>query len=96
MNIKKIPDTFEGVGDMKGFVFEKKYEDKETYIYSAEKGGVKHYEKFQKRLTPILINFEERTYSETDFKEVYPKSKDFGKWANMCTEIELNKILQEV
>jgi len=39
------------------------------------------FEVFNTTYVPICIDFEKRIYSETDVKEVYPKSKDFGVWA---------------
>ena len=39
------------------------------------------YEVFKHKEAPILIDFETRTYSETETKAVYPKDEDFGCWA---------------
>ena len=40
----------------------------------------------KKKITPICLDFENRVYSETEFKEIYPKSKDFGIWAFTKTD----------
>ena len=39
------------------------------------------YEVFERRAVAVCIDFENRVYSQTDKKEIYPKSNDFGKWA---------------
>ena len=42
---------------------------------------VVYYEVFKHREVAILIDFETRTYSETETKVTYPKANDFGYWA---------------
>lgn len=81
MNIQKLPQRIEGKGDTKGYTFEKKHETELGYIYKVIGDHTPHYEAFIKKTSPLCIDFEKRLYSETDFKEVYPKTKDFGVWA---------------
>lgn len=39
------------------------------------------YEVFERRSVAVCLDFEKRLYSETEKKEIYPKSNDFGTWA---------------
>lgn len=89
MTIQQLPDKFIGTGDVKDFKFVKfKFSDK-GFIYEIRINGIlSHYEVFERKTTPICLNFEERIYSETEFKEMYPKSNDFGKWAWSCSNVE--------
>lgn len=77
----KLENRFEGKGEVKGFLFTKEFENEAGYVYKVDTGKGNHFEAFHKKTTPICIDFEKRIYSETDEKEVYPKSKDFGVWA---------------
>ena len=77
----KLEDKIEGIGEVKGFIFTKEFENNNGYVYKVSDGGKNHYEAFQKKETPICIDFQKRIYSDTDKKELYPKSKDFGIWA---------------
>lgn len=79
--IKKLPKQFSGVGEVKGFEFTQ-IEDTPLYsIYSVTHEGVVHYEIFKKRIAPVCLDFKNRIYSDTDSKEIYPKSASFGIWA---------------
>lgn len=54
------------------------------------------YEVFKRKLTPVCVDFEKRIFSETEFKEQYPKSTNFGVWAFAPKTIErANQLLQE-
>ena len=94
--IHKLEDSFMGIGEVKGFEFTKVAETDIGYVYcvrTSDKSN--HYEVFKKRKTPICIDFENKIYSETDFKEVYPNSKQFGisAWSvkNYETALEMLK-----
>ena len=77
--IHKLEDSFIGIGEVKGFEFTKVAETNSGYVYCVRTSDKSHhYEVFKKRKTPICIDFENKIYSETDFKEVYPNSKQFG------------------
>ena len=79
--IIKLENRIEGKGEVKGFVFTKEFENDKGYVYRADTGNGSHFEAFYRKETPICIDFEKRIYSETEKKELYPKSKDFGIWA---------------
>jgi len=79
MNLKLLEKEFTGIGEVKGKRFKQVYADDLTYIYMV--AGKNYYEVFKRLKTPICIDFASRTFSKTDFKEKYPKSKDFGVWA---------------
>jgi hypothetical protein len=81
MNIKKLPENFEGKGEVKGFEFRQVKRSEKTLLYEVYSANFKHFEVFAIKTTPVCLDFENRVYSETDFKEIYPKSKDFGSWA---------------
>ncbi len=80
--LSKLEKDFIGIGDVKQFKFVQLKNINSAYLYSAETlEGDKHYEVFKVRTTNVCIDFAKRLYSDTDFKEVYPKSKDFGRTA---------------
>lgn len=85
---KKLEDRIEGKGEVKGFVFTKEFENENGYVYKVDTGSSVHFEAFYRKETPICIDFENRIYSETDKKEMYPKSKDFGFWAWSVRSLE--------
>ena len=96
--IHELENSFTGIGEVKGFEFTKVAETDIGYVYcvrTSDKSN--HYEVFKKRKTPICIDFENKIYSETDFKEVYPNSKQFGisAWSvkNYKTALERLKVL---
>ena len=97
----KLEESFTGIGEVKGFEFTKIAETDNGYVYlvkSSEKS--EHYEVFKRKKAPVCIDFEKRIFSETDFKEIYPKAKDFGKsaWSfnNLNKAIERLKSLNNV
>lgn len=77
----KLPKSFIGAGEVRGFLFTKKLENEKAYIYEVCNGKYVYFEVFLKKTKPICIDFENNIYSEIEFKERYPNSKDFGKWA---------------
>ena len=51
------------------------------YIYeltTPEEGSPRGYEVIKKNITPICLDFANRIYSDTDFKEHFPKSGEAG------------------
>ena len=79
--LQKLESQFTGKGEVKGYNFLQVYENDKGYVYKVYNSESKHFEAFLKKSTALCINFEKREYSETEFKEIYPKSKDFGVWA---------------
>lgn len=80
--INKLPDKFIGTGEVNGFNFTKIKSSDTGFLYQiSTDDNYTHYEIFERKLSPICLDFENRIYSNTEFKEVYPKTKDFGDWA---------------
>lgn len=79
----ELQKEFKGKGEVKGYIFKMLNSSPYAYIYevSSENGTNCHYEIFKRKNVPICIDFSKRIYSETETKEIYPKSKDFGVWA---------------
>jgi len=79
----QLPDKFLGTGEVKGIVFTKIDSNEHAYLFLVENFEAKtiYYEVFERRVVAVCIDFEKRIYSETDFKEIYPKANDFGVWA---------------
>lgn len=79
MTIHKLEHEFIGTGEVREFKFTQINFSSTAYFYKVETSeGSTHYEVFLKKTVPICLNFEDRIYSETEFKEVYPKSNAFG------------------
>lgn len=73
---------FIGIGEVKGSKFTQKHATTSSYVYEVDSGGGNvHFEVFKRLKASLCINFEKRLYSDTEFKEVYPKSRDFSIWA---------------
>jgi hypothetical protein len=80
--IKTLEKEFEGSGDVKCFKYTLFHTYTYAYVYKVEQSDTKyHYEAFERKNTAVCIDFEKRLYSDTEFKEIYPKSNDFGVWA---------------
>ncbi len=80
--IKELEDSFEGTGDVKGWKFTKLASVEHGFMYERSCPDIgTYFEVFAVKVVPICLDFENRIYSETDFKQVYPKTNDFGKWA---------------
>jgi len=79
--IHKLTTEFVGTGEVSGFEFKQIAETELGYIYSVSNYGREWYEVFRRKTTPVCLDFEKRIYSETEFKEVYPKGEAFGVWA---------------
>jgi len=76
--IKELENEFIGVGEVKGFKFRKIQSTQYAYTYEVLQNGVMYYETFKRLKSPVCIDFEKRIYSDTDFKEFYPKANRFG------------------
>lgn len=97
MALIKLNNIIEGTGEVKGITYTKVVESDLGYIYKASDPEMTHeyYEVFEKKISPVCIDFEKKLYSETDFKESYPKSNAFGLWAWTTKDFEKAKrILQ--
>lgn len=77
--IQILEKEFKGTGEVKGFIFTQLKETKYCYLYLKEKNGSKSYEVIRKNAVPIYIDFNLRIFSQLDLKEIYPKSRQFGK-----------------
>jgi len=77
---KLLEKQFTGIGEVRNFNFLQVYSNDLAYIYKVGDKDA-YFEVFERKTTPVCINFKKRIYSETDFKEIYPKAKDFGIWA---------------
>lgn len=73
MEIKDLPLTFLGQGEVRGVEFEQIDANNYAYIYKRSDGV---FEVFKK-----VINTQFQTVS-------YPKSKSFGKWAWCCRTLQ--------
>jgi hypothetical protein len=82
MEITTLENEFIGGGEVKGFKFTKIASVHGGYCYEVvtNEGNI-HYEVFRAKNVRLCVDFEKRIYSQTEFKEIYPKSKDFGVWA---------------
>jgi len=81
MGLKKLEKTFQGVGEVKGKTFRQVFSDENYYIYeiTENESGKVYHELIKRVKTPVCIDFHNRVYSQSEFKETYPKSKQFGK-----------------
>lgn len=74
--VRKLEDEIRGTGDMKHTVFTKIFEGKRCYMYKAM-----GYEVFLKRTVQCCDWIDDKPIPNGQYKERYPKSEDFGKWA---------------
>lgn len=97
ITIENLPDKFTGTGEVKGFVFIKLKESENVFLYQVKDEGNVWYEIIKSELVAKCINFAERMYSDTDFKYVYPKAKDFGRiaWTKKSLE-EAEELFEEI
>lgn len=78
MNVQLLDKVFIGTGEVKGFVFNQLVSTPNLYLYEVKNGKEKHFEVIKRKQVPICIDFDKKIYSETDFKESYPKANQFG------------------
>ena len=81
MKTIQLKPYFVGGASVKGMIFNQISVCTVAYLYEVNNNGLIHYEVFKRRKTAVCEDFEKRIYSETIFKERYPKETDFGKWA---------------
>lgn len=76
---KLLEKSFIGTGEVRGFEFNQIKMSDAAYIYKVTIPECEpHFEVIKRLKTPILIDFDKRIYSETEFKEYYPKAESFG------------------
>lgn len=85
MTINKLDKKIIGSGEVSGVFFTCTWENKDFLVYKRSDYG---YEVFKRKLAPLCIDFQNRVYSGSEFKEVYPKSKDFGVWAWLTSTLD--------
>ncbi len=86
MNIQLLEQEFIGIGEVGMFTFTQIDASEKAYIYKVtSQDGAEHYEVIKRSHTPICLDFDKRLYSETEHKEVYPKSTKGGTalWTKM-------------
>lgn len=77
--IHLLDEKFEGKGETKGFSFSLIEKTDTHCLYEVVTGEEsKHYELIKLIISPVCIDFENRIYSETEFKQSYPKAATFG------------------
>lgn len=102
--IKVLPEEFEGKGECKGYYFRRCRTYDEFYVYAVNlldsPNNITHYEVIKKLITPLCIDFEKKIFSETHFKEYYPKGRNWGTdgWTCkdwMAVKRRINKLLDK-
>ena len=79
MNIERLQDEFDGSCEVSGFRFVRIDVNDGKYCYKVTSPkGKHHFEVFKAKIVAVCIDFDNRVYSETEFKEVYPKYPLFG------------------
>ena len=86
ITVEKLEKKFIGSGEVHGVLFEQVKEGKNAYIYKCNGGS--YYEVFLKKKSQIAVDFQKHIYSETEFKERYPKARHFGFWAWSYPDIQ--------
>ena len=96
MDIIELPETFTGIGEVKGFAFERLFSNENAYIYkvTSHKDSKPYFEVFRRKHSPVCLDFSKRLYSDTEFKETYPKANAFGSWA--WTTFSIDKAFEYV
>ena len=84
----ELEKEFVGIGEVRGFNFKQLKQTEYAYLYEVIDEGKTHYEVFKRKHSPVCIDFQKRVYSETDFKESYPKANSFGSWAYTTPSLE--------
>lgn len=87
IKIQKLERYFTGTGDVEGMNFIQMFSNDKAYIYRVKNKKIKKFEVFERRKTPVLY-FEKNIYSDTEFKEIYPQTEDFGVWAWTFSDIK--------
>ena len=76
-----LEKEFKGAGEVKGFNFKQAFAHAQFYVYEVRMDTSTWFEVFMRKTVPLCIDFDKKIFSDTDDKEVYPKSNDFGIWA---------------
>jgi hypothetical protein len=78
----ELEKEFAGSGEVNEFNFSQFRVTEHVNSYKITSDNINyHFEVFTRLFSPVCIDFENRVYSLTDFKEIYPKSNEFGKRA---------------
>lgn len=81
-NLILLEKEIEGTGEVSGLKYSQIKVSESAYLYEVTRDGtIACFEVFKRKNSPICIDFQNRVYSETEFKETYPKSNSFGDWA---------------
>lgn len=97
INIEYLPLDFIGTGEVKGFKFVKTHNNGlKGSLFEVNTGSSIHYEVVKTIYSPKCIDFENRIYSENEFKEVYPKSSRFGidAWSFYTFDTAFKKLME--
>lgn len=95
--IKELEKEFIGTGEAKGFKFRKLASLQHVYLYEVSQSNKIYYEVFKRLKSPVCIDFEKRIYSDTEFKEIYPKANSFGVTAWTLSSLEYaTKLMYEI
>jgi len=78
MSLKLLEKQFTGKGNVKGYEFSQISFTEAAYLYEVKQNDVIHYEIIKRLKSAVCVDFEKREFSDTDFKEIYPKDERFG------------------
>lgn len=93
--IQELEKSFIGLGDVKKFKFNQIASNDKGYLYEVTIAqNVKYYEVILRKVVRICLDFYKKIYSETEFKEMYPKSSKFGldAWTYKDKDVALQKL----
>jgi len=92
--IIELEKEFNGIGEVSDFKYVQNRVSTSAYLYEVwSNGRIVSFEVFERKNSPVCIDFANRVYSETEFKETYPKSNSFGVWA--WTYFKLDSALEK-
>ena len=96
--IIELEKFLQGSGNVSGIKYTQIYFCNNAFLYSCMQNGIiTHFEVFERKLVPLCVDFEKKIYSDVDFKEIFPKDKDFGNWAWTYKSLfEAEKKYQEI
>lgn len=84
-NIETLPVQFDKTsGKLAGFGYRRIRETDDVYVYDVrllDTEAHHHYEVFERKSVPKVVDFEKKEFSDTEFKEIYPNDEAFGVWA---------------
>src|SRR5690606_5062146 len=81
---RELPLEFEGIGEVKGYLFRQVYFKKDWYVYQVSRENeTSHFEVFKRQESLMSKNpFAKENYIS------YPKSNAFGVWAWTANNVE--------